>query len=1259
MKKILLLIASAFVLLTSCKLDLKIYLDNIALATSAKSIVVGESLTLEVIFSPTDATDQSLRWSSSDDSIVTVSKSGEIKGIAPGQATITVVANDGGFKDNCTVTVKDREVHVTGLVWAHTSSTTDAVTISKSDHVTLEVSVLPSDATNKKVSWTSSNEKVIIVDSTGKLTPVADGQASVVVTTEEGGFTAVCEVTVSENASGISLSETALTLKEYEQKVLVATVTPADATDKTVIWSSSDPTVAVVAYGNVTALKAGTCEITATHGAYSAKCVVTVTCPVHGVDLNEHSATLKADGSFQLVASVHPDRASDKTLEWSSANPAVASVSADGLVTGIGLGETEITVTSVDNPSAVAQCKVKVIATEISVSPETLDIYENGEPVQLTVTGADPKDITWTSRDKAIATVDANGKVSGLKAGTTEIYAVCKDGGSMAFCRVNVHTHVQSIDVYHDGKLVEDDEIVNVFIHENVEFEAVLQPKETILDKKVTWKSSDNKILLWLDDEQRFLARSTGDATVTVTAADGGITASVKVHVGEHVSSVSIEPESILEGFYVDEHVVIKAVVQPADAINKKVVWSSEDNSIVSVRDNGDGSARLSALKHGSVYITAKSVDGGKEGKCKVVVTSKVDGVEIFEGDVRVTSTSKTVPVGASCTLRAVVRPDTVTDKSVIWESSDPKVATVTKDGVVSILSDGNAVITATSVLGGASAGVTFIACPVISDIKLSKSEVSLSKDSRVKLDATAVPDNAYDKGMIWSSSDDSVATVDQEGNVYAVGSGKANIIVKSTAVTAVQTLCKVTVNTPVKSVDISSDVASIAVGENMTLTATVLPEDADNPNVKWVSSDDSIVTVSNQGQIRGIAPGNAVVTVYSEENHDIRSECAVNVIKEKKPVTSITFNVKSQQMNVNSTCQIVATVLPDDATFKTLTWTSSDESVATVDDNGLVSAKAEGSTIIVARANDGSGKSASCSITVVDPSNIKITSLTFSPVESQYLELGHTLTIIPVIVPENATNKTLTWNSSDEKIATVDNQGVVTPVAKGNVTISARTTDRSDKSASLTITVVDQYVPVNGVSIYYNGKECYKTTMGESETRQFDAVLNPSDATNQNVVWSKNGGAWGTIAPEGKACKVTAGVVPEGSEYKLIVLTVTSEEGEKAFNCEIRVERIQLESISFAKSDVSVQKGKKIQLEVNYLPANASPSYKELYWSYGEGADKSVATVDTKGLVTGLKAGTCTFVATSKKDPEISAQCTVTVVNGSDSEHLGFEDWN
>lgn len=1166
MRKLFLLIASAFVLLASCKkTELNVPVSNVTFMTSAKSIVTGETAVLEVVIAPADATDQVLYWKSSDESIVYVDQKGEIKGIAPGQAIVTVVAHDGGFKDTCTITVKDLNIPVTGLKWKGKDTAKDTKTMSKGGEITLEVAVLPDNATNKKIIWTSSDNSIVTVDEFGKVSSVITGSATVVATTEDGGFTATCEITVTENAEGLSLNPKSLELKEFEQASLTATITPEDATDQTIVWSSNDEEVAAVAFGIVTAKRPGKCTITAStlNGEFSDQCAVTVTCPVHGIDLDEHSATLKEGTTLKLNATVFPDRATNKDVLWKSSNEEVATVDDKGVVTGVKVGNAEITAISEDNESVSSSCKVEVISpvSSISIIPEQIDIYENDSQqleVKFSPDDASNRDVTWTSRDKDIATVDAKGNVKALKAGKTEVYAVSKDGGNMAFCRVNVYSHVKSIDLYFNGTKIADGGEIRVFLGATVDVEAVLQPKETILNKDVTWKSSDTKVLARFEDEENFQARSLGTAVLTVTAADGDIKAS-----------------------------------------------------------------------------------------CKVVVSSNIS-VTLYEGNVNVTGTTKTVPAGNTTELTAkLYSPDgEVSDKRVTWKSSDNSVATV-DGGRVTAVSAGIAEITATSVAGATSASMNFNVRPVVGEITLNETELTLNKGANVTLVATVLPDDAYDKGITWSSSDETVATVDQSGKVVAKKSGTADITVKSVAVPSVIKSCKITVKTPVESVQLDSPQTVLEISKTKQLTATILPEDADNKNIKWTTSDPEVVSVTN-GLLTGLKIGSARVFATSEGDPTKKAWCDVTIVAERKPVTSVSLNQTSKQLNKEETFQLTATILPADATDKTLQWVSSDANVVSVNGDGLVTAVDEGSATVTATANDGSGKSANCVFTIVDPSKIKVQTLTFNPSESQYLELDQRLTITPVITPENASNKTLTWDSDDKTVATVEN-GVVTPLKEGKVHISAVTNDGSNIRASLTVNVVKHYVPVTGIEIHQNGSICYSTKMGYGEIREFEAVIAPSNATNQNFTWSRNSGAVGTIVPNGKYCTVTA-----GTKEGIIVLTAKTEDGIKLFNCTITVEKIPLTGIAFDKPEVTVQKGSSVQLVVNYIPSNATD--KDLYWFCD---DPDVVGLTGTGEVTGKKAGSCKITAKSKTNESIIAECTVTVVNGSNAENLGFEDWN
>ena len=216
--------------------------------------------------------------------------------------------------------------------------------------------------------WSSSDDNVATVDENGRVTALANGKTEISV-----GGVKVCSISVRTSATGVELDRDTLRLTVGGTEQLTATVSPESASEKGVEWSSSAPDVASVdADGLVTAHKPGTAVITVTtgDGNFTASCTVSVRIPVTGVELDRDTLKLTVGGTEQLTATVSPESATDKSLTWSSSDPDVASVNADGLVTAHMPGEAVITVTSAEGPSA--ECLVRVLYP-INV-PDTYDI---------------------------------------------------------------------------------------------------------------------------------------------------------------------------------------------------------------------------------------------------------------------------------------------------------------------------------------------------------------------------------------------------------------------------------------------------------------------------------------------------------------------------------------------------------------------------------------------------------------------------------------------------------------------------------------------------------------------------------------------------------------------------------------------------------------------------------------------------------------------------------------------------------------------
>ena len=247
---------------------------------------------------------------------------------------------------------------------------------------------------------------------------------------------------VKIGVTSVTLDKTDLTLDVNDKATLTATVNPNDATNKTVTWKSDKPEIVEVdSNGNVTAKAAGTATITATADGKSASCKVTVngqpaTVPVQSVELNQTTLELKAGNTATLTATVSPESATDKTVTWISDKPEIAAVEG-GTVTAKAEGTATIIVTTIDG-GKTATCKVTVTPKTVPVSGIQVQgkgVIYVGDTTKLTATitpdGASNKAVTWDSQNKDIATVDQQGNVKALKAGTATITATAQDGSNV------------------------------------------------------------------------------------------------------------------------------------------------------------------------------------------------------------------------------------------------------------------------------------------------------------------------------------------------------------------------------------------------------------------------------------------------------------------------------------------------------------------------------------------------------------------------------------------------------------------------------------------------------------------------------------------------------------------------------------------------------------------------------------------------------------------------------------------------------------
>ncbi len=599
---------------------------------------------------------------------------------------------------------------------------------------------------------------------------------------------------------------------------------------------------------------------------------------VESVSLNKSEMTLTEGESETLAATITPENAENKSITWSSNNEAVATVDVNGNVTAKSAGTAVITATSTNGKSAgctVTVEKKQIPVTEVRLSESTVGIVE-GSTYKLTATvlpenTTDSKNVSWSSSNSEVATVDANGTVTAKRAGTAVITATSTNGKT-AGCTVTVSRKEIPI-----TEISLDKSSATLTEGETTTLTATVLPENTTYGKSVKWSSS-NVAVATVDLMGKVTAKSAGTAIITAIS-ENGKTASCTITVNKKDINITItevrlnkSTETLTEG----ETTTLTATVLPENTTDSKSVsWRSSNSEVATVDANGT----VTAKRAGTAVITATSTNGKTAG-CTVTVSRK----EIPITEISLDKSSATLTEGETTTLTATVLPENTTDsKSVSWRSSNSEVATVDANGTVTAKRAGTAVITATST-NGKTAGCTVTVSRKeipITEISLDKSSATLTEGETTTLTATVLPENTTDsKSVSWRSSNSEVATVDANGTVTAKRAGTA--VITATSTNGKTAGCTVTVSRkeiPITEISLDKSSATLTEGETTTLTATVLPENTTyGKSVKWSSSNVAVATVDLMGKVTAKSAGTAIITATSENGKT--ASCTVTVNK-------------------------------------------------------------------------------------------------------------------------------------------------------------------------------------------------------------------------------------------------------------------------------------------------------------------------------------------------------------------------------------------
>lgn len=1032
--------------------SLKINKDSI---TGFSNVGTTETLKVTEILPP-NANNKAVIWSSNNPNVATVDNRGTVTLKNAGTAEITCTSDSNrNVNDKCSVRVKQS---VTGIQL----NTNNIFRYSDNmSGVQLTPTVLPANAEDKSVTWSSSNAAVASVSNTGYITLNGLGTATITCrSVTNPDVTATCAIAVRQAVTGITLDKQneLRTNADMRPLKLVATVMPTNAYNKALTWTSSNTNVATVSDdGTVSMVGIGKTTITCrsvSNPNIAATFNLEIIQAVTDITLSKKAVTCYSDEStpIQLIATIEPENAGNKTVTWSTSDPSVVTVDSKGSVTVVAKGTAIVTCQSVSNPEVTAECCFTILqaVTGIDLNITSVDTTtDEVNPTYLKPTvhpdDAYNKAVVWETSDASVATVADDGTVVFKEAGQADI--TCRSVSTPYITDVCSVTVAEGV----NGITLSERTIVRYSNQTgNVQLTAKLEAAQ-VADREVNW-STDNASVATVTESGIISFHSIGTATITCrSASNPNVSADCLVIVRQSVTSISLNESEILRSSDELGTVQLTASVLPANAANMDLIWESSDLAVATV--DGDGLVRL--VGPGTAVITCRSAsDRDTYDTCSVTVHQAVNAIQLNMSNVeRYTGDDSTVQ------LIAYVYPSYANNKDVTWTSSNPDAVTVSADGTVSILGAGDAVVTCTSVSEPEiSASCNFYILQGVTSITLNKTKLNVYNDqtSFTKLVAMVAPANAGNPELIWTSSRTEIVTVSDNGELSIGGTGKAVITCRSISNPTVYATCTVTVKQAVQSIllDQTSLVCYLDDTTEYQLTANTQPSYADNKAVTWTSSNTDVVSVDSDGILTINGVGTAVITCTSAYKTSVKAQCQVTV---KQPMTGIVLEPSAIELysDDENGVQLTATVAPAETDDTGLLWRSDNEHVAVVSDNGLVMAVGKGTAhITCSSARRPEEIYAACTVTVkqhVEALEIVGNTASLLP--------GETVQLQATCYPKIADDRRVVWQSGAPTVASVDNQGLVTAHSYGSAVITAVTADGSELADSYTISVEHELV--------------------------------------------------------------------------------------------------------------------------------------------------------------------------------------------------------
>lgn len=758
-------------------------------------------------------------------------------------------------------------------------------------------------------------------------------------------------------------------------------------------------------------------------------------------------------------------------------------------------------------------------------------------------------------------------------------------------------------------------ETKTLFVGESVQLPLV----ETSYPSSVKYVSSNPKIATVTELGGLVTGISEGNCVVNavVTTYDGVIKYFKWNIIVLKTFTATLTPGSV--EIDVDEMYTIHATFTPNNINYVNVKWKSSNTDVVEIIESEKGYVKVKAKNPGIEKIVLVNTDNVELAFCTVIVREPLKKITFDQTSIDVVLTSANK--NPTYRITPVYSPTNATNKTLVWTSSNPLVATVDSEGFIKVLKAGYTEIKATSVLNRE----VFAVCKMnvyqqIQSFAIDTTSKTMNVGDTHKIVATFTPEDyikAEDKVISWVASDPTIVSITTSGvvaNVKALKSG--TVILTAETTSGLKKQCTITVLQEPTSIKLSSNKTSLNVGDSAQLTVAFTPATTTVKNITYKSTNEKYLKVDTSGKITAAAaPSNGEVTVTVQAMTSNGKYATID-IKVTQPVTDLKLNYAKKVITKGKSFTLTATISPSNAVNKSVKWTSQDPSIASVSNTGVVTAKRGGSTIISCKSLS-SGKEVYCLIVVQE----KVTSISLNTY-NLIIGINQTYKIKPTIKSNYSTNQKLTFTSSNKGAVSISSNGTLKGLKLGYSTITVRATDGSNATVTCKVRVVRK---VSGIRL---NKSSAKLIAGK--TLQLKASITPTNATIKSVTWTSSNDDIAYVDTNGRVTGVKAG--------KVKITAKAKDQSGRYASCIVQVvEASPAKSVSIVNKNLTMIVGEKETFKAIMSPGNTSDA---LTW-YSD--DSRVVSINkTTGKITAKRTGTATITVSTTSGKTATTKVTV-----------------